>query len=153
MSKFGQTCTLFFVTVESVLLYGFETWTIDGVFAKRLDGCYTRMLRTVFNIHWSEKVTNKDLYGDIIPVTHKVARRRMKLAGHLVRHPEEVASCLILWQPSTGTKKRGRQKRTFIDTLLQDTEVDNVNELKTAMLDRNGWGNRTEVLRVDARPK
>ena len=36
---------LFLATVESVLLYGAETWTMTRAMEKRLDGCYTRMLR------------------------------------------------------------------------------------------------------------
>ena len=32
---------LFVTTVESILLYGSETWTINKVMEKRLDGCYT----------------------------------------------------------------------------------------------------------------
>ncbi len=31
-------------TVESVLLYGCEEWTLTSVLEKQLDGCYTRML-------------------------------------------------------------------------------------------------------------
>ena len=40
---------LFAATVESVLLYGCEAWTVTPKLSKDLDGCYTRLLRTVFN--------------------------------------------------------------------------------------------------------
>ena len=43
---------LFLATVEPVLLYGSETWTIDKTFRKIIDRCYTRMLRIVLNISW-----------------------------------------------------------------------------------------------------
>ena len=43
---------LFAATVESVLLYGCEAWTVTLKLAKELDGCYTRMLRTVLNVNW-----------------------------------------------------------------------------------------------------
>ena len=39
-------------TVESVLLYGCESWTLASRLEKRLDGCYTRMLHCVKQIHW-----------------------------------------------------------------------------------------------------
>jgi len=35
----------FLDTVESILMYGSETWTVSQTLAKRIDGCYTRMLR------------------------------------------------------------------------------------------------------------
>ena len=48
----------------------------------------------------------------------------MRLAGHCVRHPEEVAHNLILWTPKQGTRTRGRQSKTFIETLKHDCEED-----------------------------
>ena len=43
----------------------------------------------------------------------------MRLAGHCVRHDDEVANKLVLWQPTDTI--RGRQKITYVDNLLQDT--------------------------------
>ena len=40
----------FLATVEAVLLYGSETWTLTKALTKQFDGCYTRMLRMVYNI-------------------------------------------------------------------------------------------------------
>ena len=40
---------LFIATVESVLLYGAEMWTIAQTMKNQLDGCYTRMLRMALN--------------------------------------------------------------------------------------------------------
>ena len=63
---------LFLSTVESVLLYGCEAWTLTRKLEKQLDGCYTRLLRTAFNIHWQEHVTNKELYGELPKVSDKI---------------------------------------------------------------------------------
>ena len=41
---------LFQATVESVLLYGSETWNITNRTGKSLDGCYTRMLRKALDV-------------------------------------------------------------------------------------------------------
>ena len=53
---------LFLATVESNLLYGSKTWSIDKKFCKRLDGCYTRMLRMGINISCKQKLTNQQVY-------------------------------------------------------------------------------------------
>ena len=45
---------LFVSTVESVLLYGSETWTLTNTITKQIDGVYTRMLRMVKNISWRD---------------------------------------------------------------------------------------------------
>ena len=56
---------LFTSTVESVLLYGSETWTLTKTLEKRLNGCYTRMLRMALNVSWRMHLTNKQLYQDL----------------------------------------------------------------------------------------
>lgn len=144
---------LFVTTVESILLYGSETWTINKVMEKRLNGCYTRMLRMALNVSWRDKLTNEQLYRDLPPVSSKVGYRRLKLAGHCVRHPEEEASKLVLWQPTIGRMNVGRRAITYIDTLMRDTNLASVNELRTSMMDREDWRRRADLKRVEARPK
>ena len=99
--------SFFIATVESALLYGCESWTLTSVLEKSLNGCYTRMLRTVFNINWRQCIPNTELYGDLPRVADKIAARRMPLAGHCYRHPELAASGLILWEPTHGHRSRG----------------------------------------------
>ena len=62
---------LFAATVESVLLCGCEAWTVTPKLSKDLDGCYTRLLRTVFNVNWKQHITNKELYGSLPKVSER----------------------------------------------------------------------------------
>ena len=104
----GIKIRLFLATVESVLLYGSETWTLTKSLSDRLDGCYTRLLRKALNVSWRQHLTNEKLYGDLPKVTTKIRQRRMRLAGHCVRHPEEMAHKLVLWEPTEGKKERAK---------------------------------------------
>ena len=144
---------LFLCTVESVLLYNSETWTLTKQMVKSLDGVYTRMLRMALNISWKQHLTNEQLYGRLPKVSSKIAARRLKLAGHLMRHPEEMASSLVLWQPSIGTTNRGRKPVDYIDLLKRDTGLDNIAELQTAMYDRQVWRDFVNAARSGDRPK
>lgn len=112
---------LFVSTVESVLLYGCESWAMNKTTTKLIDGTYTRLLRSALNVSWRDHVTNKVLYGSLPKVTTKIRERRMRLTGHCKRHDEEMASNLVLWQPDRGRPSRGRRRTTLIDTLLNDT--------------------------------
>ena len=76
---------LFRATTESILLYGSQTWSLTCAEEKSLTGTYTRMLRMVKNISWRDKITKKELYGNLSSVAHVVRERRMKLAGHVLR--------------------------------------------------------------------
>ena len=47
---------------------------------------YTRLLRFCLNVSWKDKWTNKKLYHGLPKVTEKIKARRLRLAGHCVRH-------------------------------------------------------------------
>jgi len=128
---------IFSATVESVLLYGCEAWTVTPKLAKVLDGCYTRMLRTVLNVHWEEKMTNKDLYGELPKLSDKIKERSKRFAGHCSRS-EEIASQLIHWIPKHGHRKPGRPRLTYLSMLKKETGLE-TEELKTVMQDRALW--------------
>jgi len=128
-------------TVEAVLLYGCETWSLSKKQKQELDGCYTRMLRKALNISWREHVTNELLYGDLPKISTKIRTRRLKLAGHCARHPKEAASNLVLW----GNRGRGRPNGIFIDTLMRDTGLQ-LEEMHACMQNKGQW--RTVVARA-----
>ena len=125
--------------VEFVLIYGSKTWTLTKSLEKIIDGTYTRLLRTVFNLSWSDHLTNRELYGNLPKVTEKIKERRQKLARHFARHSEEVASNLVLWKPSHGKPYRGRKRKTYLDNLMNDTNMERVDELQSLMMDRDLW--------------
>ena len=63
----------FVATVESILLYGCEAWTLTKSMENALGGTYTRMLRKALNVHWSDIVTNESLYGKLPRLSDKIA--------------------------------------------------------------------------------
>ena len=129
----------FVATVESILLYGCESWTMTETMEKSLSGTYTRMLRKALNIHWSSHTTNTVLYGDLPRLDVKIAQRRLRLAGHCHRHPELSTQKLLLWEPTHGHRRRGGQKTTYVDTLKRDTGASTTKELANMMGDRDVW--------------
>ena len=66
------------------------------------------------NISWKEKLTNYKLYRGMPNISEIIKQRRMRLAGHCVRHPEEVEHNVIIYTPKQDTRTRGRQSKTFI---------------------------------------
>ena len=115
---------LFAATVESVLPYGRETWTITPRLSKDLDRCYTRLLRTAFNVHWKQHITNQQLYGDLPKITNKIRVRRLPFAGHCCRSSDETVSRLLLWNSKHGKRTPGRPSLTYIDQLRLDTGLE-----------------------------
>ena len=64
--------SFFQVVVVSILLYGCTPWTLTKHMEKKLDGNYTRMLRTVLNKSWRQRPTKQQLYGYLPPTTKAI---------------------------------------------------------------------------------
>lgn len=127
---------VFQASIETILLYGSDSWTLNVSRCKKLDGTYTRMLRTIYNISWREHYTNKSLYGNLSRISLVVNRRRLALAGHVTRH-DELAGKLLLWTPD-AKRRVGRPYVTIKALLEKDTGLSG-RDLLTAMKDRKYW--------------
>ena len=130
----------FRATVETVLLYGAECWTLTKQQQKRIDGCYTRLLRATLNVSWKQRMTNKILYGDIPPISQTIRERRLRFAGHCYRAKEEVVSTVLMWKPLHGKRRVGRPAKTYLDLIEEDTGLKG-EDLEAVMADRAVWRN------------
>jgi len=134
-------------TVESVLVYGAECWTLTKEMERRIDGTYTRLLRKVQNVSWREHRTNESLYGDLGPITGVIKTRRLGFMGHVWRRDQaEALHQLLLWEPAHGRRTRGRPRATFLDRVCMDTNL-RKDELAKAMLDRVEWRSVVRAVR------
>ena len=127
---------IFRATIEPILLYGSETWTLSRKLERRLDGTYTRLLRRAQNLSWKSHSSISQIYGKLPRVSSLVKYRRVQFAGHCLRADAEIISSLLLWRPSYG-KSRGR-KLAFPDVITRDTGL-STEDLRTAMRDRDVW--------------
>ena len=146
----GLKRRFFVATVESILIYGCESWSISAAIERSLNGTYTRMLRKALNIHWSSHITNKQLYGELPAVADKIAARRLQLAGHCHRHPELSTQKLVLWEPKHGRRGRGRPQTNYVETLKRDTGASSTSELASLMENRSVWKSCVRARRVKA---
>ena len=125
-------------TVESVLLYGCESWTLTQKLEKMLDGCCTQLLRCALNISWKDHVTNEELYDNIPKISQKNQKWRLNLVGHCYQHKEEAAAQLIFWRPKHGKKSWGWPAQDFAGTLAQDSGIELENQ-GACMMDWTVW--------------
>ena len=143
---------LIIATVESVMLYGCKTWTLTNSLLKKLAGTYTKILRMVLNIHLTNKIKNEILYRALERLPNKIRRRRLKFVGHCLRREYEVVSNMVLWQPTYGTRRRGRPLDSYIKTLERDTGL-RENYLRAAMMNRDVWKSITVRESIKRIPK
>ena len=97
------------------------------------------MLRKSLHISWQEHSTNKNVYDKLPLVSSKIKSRRMRMAGHCIRHPQLSTNPLILWEPTQGKANRGRRRLNYVDVFKKDTCLLEKEEIRTSMLDRDIW--------------
>ena len=98
--------SFFRATVESVLLYGAESWTLTKTLQTRLNGTFTRLLRTALNISWKQHKTNNELYGELPLVSDTLKLRRLRFIGHCWRRKDETVHQVLLWELPHGRRSR-----------------------------------------------
>ena len=141
--------SFFQAAVASILLYGCTTWTLTKRLEKKLEGNCRRMLRAILNKSWRQHPTRHQLYGHMPLITKTIKVRWTRHAGHCWRSRDELISDVLLWTPTHGREKPGRQARTYIQQLCEDTGCSQKPEnLPEAMNDREKWRERVKDIRA-----
>jgi len=73
------------------------------------------------------------LYKGLPELSDKLRVRRMKLAGHLMRPPEEAAHDIVLWEPLHGNPKQGTPSMNYVKLLKKDTGLETAAELRSKL--------------------
>ena len=139
--------SFFQAAVVSILLYRCTSWTLTKRLEKKLDGNYTRMLRAILNKSWRQQPRRHQIYSHLPPITKTIQVRRTRHAGHCWRSRDELISDVLLWTPTYGRAKAGRQARTYIQQLCEDTGC-RLDDQPEAMNDREKWRERVRDIRA-----
>ena len=62
-----------------------------------------------------------------LPLICTARERRMRLAGHCVRHPELAVSPLVLWEPINGNRSKGRREQGQEETNIRRSAEEGLN--------------------------
>jgi hypothetical protein len=88
---------LFRACVESTLLYNAVTWTLTDTLSRKLDGCYTKLLRYALNHKWSDYEPNSTLYNNSLEfVSITLREKQLSFDGHCIRSKQPISE-LLLW--------------------------------------------------------
>ena len=104
--------------VVPILLNGCTKWTLAKRMEKKLDGNYTRTLRTMYKF-WRQQPTKQLLYGHLSPITKTIQVKRTRHAGHCWRNRDELISDILLLTSSHGQAKAERPATTYLQQPIQ----------------------------------
>jgi len=126
--------------VFPVTMYGCESWTIKQADRKKIDAfelwCWRRLLR----VPWTEKRTNKSVLQEIKPecsLEASMVKLKLSYFGHIMRRQESLEKEIMLGMVG-GKRRRGRQKKRWIDTIKEDTNL-TLTQLNNMVHNRNKW--------------
>ena len=140
--SFSTKLRVFKTYVWSILLYGCETWTITAETKKNLEAAEMWFYRRMLRISWKEKRTNESILEETNQersLINTIRKRQLKFIGHICRH--KGLEFLSLTGKIEGTRSRGRQKFTFLDSLsslVTGNNKDNIALLRMTE-DRDRW--------------
>ena len=139
-----QGASFFQATVETVLLYGAEAWTMTKGLERALDGINTQLLRYVLGIRWQDHQTNNQVYQNIQPVSERLRARRLKFVGHcacMSSYAPQPVCQLLMCKPKVKDRCGMGAKQTYPDIILRDCGMqrEDRQELWKAMHGKNCW--------------
>ena len=136
--------------VQSVVLYGSETWTMRKVDSDRIQSFHMQALRRILGIRWYDKVCNAEVNERTkLPVLLSlIADRRHSLFGHICRLQENTPASQALQlsieahisTPPAADWKRppGPPRRNWLQQVEEDTGL-SVGAARIAGQDRSIW--------------
>ena len=141
---------IFKSNVQSVLLYGSETWRTTKTNSRKLQAFINRCLRNILNIRWPEVISNQDLWERTrqVPIEQEIKKRKWGWIGHTLRKPTSNTTRQSLeWNPQ-GKRKVGRPRQTWRRSTDAEAKAAGMTwgELKRASENRVRWRSMVAAL-------
>jgi len=130
--------------VIPVLLYGSECWCMRREDERRLLVAEMSWLRRILGRSRRDKIRNevtREELGQRETVVDKIRKRRLTWFGHVTRMNDKRLPAAALYGHVEGTRSRGRQRKTWMDNIMEDLRAQNMDmrEAMDKIRDRKIW--------------
>ncbi|VDO53665.1 unnamed protein product [Schistosoma margrebowiei] len=132
---------IFNTNVETVLLYGTESWRTTKAIIQKIQVFINSCLRKTLQIRWPDTISNNVMWErtNKIRAEEEIRKKRWKWIRHTLRKaPNCVTRQALTWNPQ-GQKRRGRPKNTLRREMEIDIRHKNWTELEKKAKDSVSW--------------
>ena len=102
--------------VFTVVMYGWESWTIKKADHRRIDAFELWCWRRLFRVPWTARRSNQSILKEITPgcsLEGLMVKLKLQYFGHLMWRADSFEKTLMLWK--IEGRRRGWQRMRWLD--------------------------------------